>query len=301
MKSLLYSFLFWVGLSCAPPTSSDYGKVPEFNEYWYQGKAELTSYQLEQARYGAIHQGHAVLIFVTEPFSLSKHVKPDRPQQTHGEEVSVLKLNFTKKFTTGLYPYSMMASMFTPVEIDRYPNTLKVSSSSQEWCGHTFTQLNLEKNRYRGQLYSYFESEGDQEIKLTKVVLEDEIWNRIRINPQSLPTGTVQMIPGTFYTRLRHQSLAPQTVEASLSVGQEGAVSTYVLKYPAFERTLQIHFQSAFPYEIVGWEESYPSGFGSNAKLLTTKARKKKQLVIDYWNKNQPLDARLRKELDLPE
>ncbi|MDP7238046.1 MAG: hypothetical protein QGI34_15090, partial [Candidatus Latescibacteria bacterium] len=40
-----------------------------FGDYWYQGKAEITSYTLKQARYGEIHDGHVVLIFVTEDFS----------------------------------------------------------------------------------------------------------------------------------------------------------------------------------------------------------------------------------------
>jgi hypothetical protein len=40
-----------------------------FNEYWYQGKAEITSYDLQQARYGENREGSAVLVFVSEDFS----------------------------------------------------------------------------------------------------------------------------------------------------------------------------------------------------------------------------------------
>ena len=46
-------------------------KFPEsdqFSKYWYQGKAELTRFDLQQVRYGEIHQGNGVLIFVTEDF-----------------------------------------------------------------------------------------------------------------------------------------------------------------------------------------------------------------------------------------
>ena len=42
---------------------------PKFGDYWYQGKAELASYDLNQSRYGEIRNGHAVLIFLTEDFS----------------------------------------------------------------------------------------------------------------------------------------------------------------------------------------------------------------------------------------
>ena len=43
-----------------------------FGDYWYQGEAEITSYELEQARYGSMHDGEAVLIFVTERFLENK-------------------------------------------------------------------------------------------------------------------------------------------------------------------------------------------------------------------------------------
>lgn len=145
-----------------PNSNEESSDNTQFNTHWYQGKAEITSYKLEQARYGEIHKGDAVLIFVTEDFSRSKQVKLDNPVQAGNDAVPVLKLNFTKKFNTGIYPYSMMLSVFTPVQIENYPRTLKATASSQEWCGHTFTQLNLRDNRYQAVLYSYFEDEGDQ-------------------------------------------------------------------------------------------------------------------------------------------
>ena len=40
----------------------------EFKGYWYAGKAEVSSYKLEQARYGEIREGNAVLVYVTEDF-----------------------------------------------------------------------------------------------------------------------------------------------------------------------------------------------------------------------------------------
>ena len=68
----------------------------EFNNYWFNGEAEITSFQLEQARYGEIHKGNSVMIFVTEPFSKEKQVKADKPS---ANDESVLKLNFEKNNT----------------------------------------------------------------------------------------------------------------------------------------------------------------------------------------------------------
>ena len=86
---------------------SNGASAPErFGRYWYQGKAELTRYELRQARYGEIHSGEAVLIFVTEPFLPDRQVKLERADPSKG--VTVLKLNAVRKFFTGIYPYSLM-------------------------------------------------------------------------------------------------------------------------------------------------------------------------------------------------
>ncbi|MEQ9230208.1 MAG: hypothetical protein RIF46_05960, partial [Cyclobacteriaceae bacterium] len=101
-----------------------------FNAYWSKGGAEITSYDLEQARYGEIHKGTAVTVFVTEPFSKSKQVKLDDYKSAGDDRVNVLKLNLTKKFLTGIYPYSMMLSTFSP--LDGSP-MIKSSMTVQEW------------------------------------------------------------------------------------------------------------------------------------------------------------------------
>ncbi len=46
-----------------------------FKAYWYAGNAEITSYKLEQARYGELRQGKAVKIF-PDPMILILSFKP---------------------------------------------------------------------------------------------------------------------------------------------------------------------------------------------------------------------------------
>ncbi|MEM7584981.1 MAG: hypothetical protein AAF560_16425, partial [Acidobacteriota bacterium] len=271
---------------------------PGFGSYWYQGKAEITSYQLEQARYGEVHPGHAVLIYVTEDFSREKHVKLDRPRAAGEDRVPILKLNFTKSFNTGIYPYSMMSSIFSPVDPVNDPRMLKSTTTSQEWCGHTFTQLNREADGYRIEQRSYFEAEGDENLTLEGVISEDEVWTTIRLNPANLPTGRLQMLPGSMYARLRHVPFGLRDVEAKLESAGNGLMA-YSLAYPALDRTLTIHYRAEFPYEIEGWVESYRSGFGSSAPRLTTRATKNERLLNDYWNNNSLSHAGLRGELGL--
>jgi len=62
---------------------------------------------------------------------------------------------------------------------------------------------------------------------------------------------------------------------------------------------LKIKFQTAFPHQILGWEETGKSGFGDNAKTLTTTATLIKTIKSAYWSKNHNSDAGLRKTLGL--
>lgn len=274
------------------PTANTQTHSQEFNDYWYSGKAEIDSYNLRQARYGEVHEGKAVLIFVTEPFSKSKQVKLDNPAKAGKDNQTVLKLNFTKKFTTGIYPYSMMLSAFTPIDINNA--TSKVSMSSQEWCGHVYSQMNLQNDKYHLSSYSYFEKEGDVELDIDQALLEDEIWNRIRLNPSGLPLGEIELIPGLFHTRLLHKNLKKKKVNAAMS-SKEG-IKIYTLDYPEDKRKLIISFEENFPYKILGWTEQI---IGLNGIEITTSATLDKTLRIDYWNRNGTMDGHFRDSLNL--
>ncbi|MCK0145509.1 septum formation inhibitor Maf [Arenibacter sp. F26102] len=263
----------------------------EFKSYWYAGKAEITSYKLEQARYGELRDGNAVLIYVTEPFLASKQVKADN---SNPDNVSVLKLNSTKKFLTGIYPYSIMNSSFYPVADNQH--AIKLTSSVQEWCGQVFTQLN-NREKFEVNSFSYFESDGDQTLTLDKTDLENEIWNKIRINPNNLPQGNISIIPSLEYLRLAHKELKSYTANAELST--EGNLQTYKITYPELDRTLAITFEKSFPYGIEYWSETYKSGFGPDSQTLTTKATKIKTLNRAYWQENRNSDVFLRDSLGL--
>jgi len=62
---------------------------------------------------------------------------------------------------------------------------------------------------------------------------------------------------------------------------------------------LIIYFTNDFPYQIIGWEETYPDGFGENKKILTTKAVKKTSLMTPYWEQNSKAYESLRDTLGL--
>ncbi len=258
-----------------------------FKEYWFQGKAEITSYKLEQSRYGEPRSGTAVLIFVTEDFLPKAQVKADEKNDSN---IPVLKLNAVKKFNTGIYPYSIMQSTFYPLVGNSH--ALKVSASIQEWCGHVYTQLNNREN-FEIISNSYFEGEADQNMELDKTWLENEVWTQLRINPDSLPTGELQMIPSLEYLRLAHIEI--KAYQATAEFYQDDSLSVYKISYPELQRDLKIYYETSFPFNIEKWEETTEK----NGETSTNTATKMESIKSDYWNKNSNKDLPLREKLNL--
>lgn len=263
----------------------------EFKDYWYSGNAEITSYKLKQARYGEFREGTAVTIFVTEDFLPEVQVKANNRSKA---TIPVLKLNSTKSFLTGVYPYSIMTSTFNPV--NKKEHAIKVSNSIQEWCGHVYAQLN-NKEQFEITAHSYFEGEADQSTKLPKNWLENEFWSLLRINPNELPLGKVNVIPSFDYLKLTHNIL--KAYPAVLDLEKEESMYVYTIQYPDLERSLVIYFENKFPFSIEKWEETYFSGYGQGRKSMTTTATKIKQIKTAYWAQNSNVDLVLRDELGL--
>lgn len=300
MKFLLTIFLVYILTGCEDKTNE---QAAYLAKEWYQGKAELNSYALTQARYGELREGEAVLIFVSEDMMTQKLVKPDSARHNSNEK-QVLKMNFTKKFITGIYPYSMMLSVFTPASVSGNDRTYKASCSVQEWCGQSFSQLRRDGKSYHWELHSYFEKEGEQDFSFTTGFLEDEIWTRIRINPQTLPQGKIKVIPGLFWQRIAHTEMKAEDAVATRSSAdtffiRDSTALMYTIHYPVTQRTLQIYYKPDAPYTILGWQESYPDGFGEGKKMLTTTGTLKKTTWLDYWNHNHLADSIYRTQLDL--
>lgn len=301
---LLPLIMLLVGLGGVSDTrgeSANPASSRSFKSYWYAGTAELSRYQLHQNRYGEVREGDAVLIFVTEDFLPETQVKyegrpaPDSP-------VSILKLNAMRKFLTGVYPYSTMTSVFTPVSPVE-PGTYKVTTTSQEWCGHVFMQLNRRGEGFNGRYFSYFQGEGDREFDLPGAVLEDELWTLIRLDPARLPTGDLSVIPGTLYLRLMHRDIGAYEATATLEDIEDATLSSaplkrYRLAYEDLNRTLTMTFEAEFPHSILAWEET-TAPLGGRGGVESTRAVRTHSIKLDYWNHNRLEDTELRARLGL--
>jgi len=258
-----------------------------FQDYWYQGKAEISTYDVVQERYGETRSAEQVSVYVTEDFSKKKQVKLDDATSAGDDRVPVLKLNTLRRFRTGIYDYSIMSSAFSPV--DGSP-ALKTTCSVQDWCGQVFFQTNLGKSGIRARSFSYFEAEGDEDVWLPLALLEDELWTKIRLGPSKIPTGKVDLLPAATYVRLRHKSFEP--APAFISIEQSGAESTLKITYVGGSRSLFIRFETASPYRILGWEEY------RDKDILSSKGTLKASRMSAYWaehnNSHLPLRDSLR-------
>jgi len=234
-----------------------------------------------------MRDGVAVLIFVTEDFLPQEQVKATKSSTN---TIPVLKLNATKKFLTGIYPYSIMQSSFYPLEGNSH--ALKSVVSIQEWCGQMYVQLNNQDN-FEVESHSYFEGEADQKLNLSPTNLENEIWMQLRIDPDLLPTGNLDMIPSLEYLRLAHQEIKSYSAMAEFYQDQE--LSVYKISYPELKRELKIYFHNAAPFLIEKWIEQTQQ----NGEVQISTAKKMETIKIDYWNKNANKDLPLRERLKL--
>ena len=255
-------------------------------DFWFNG-AEISRYELSQARYGANHPGHVEFVFVTEPFLIDQQVKDESGT---GHSTDVLKLNALRTFNTGIYSYRTMTSTFKPIDLERFHHALKSNTSVQDWCGQVFQQINRRSDAWQGRLFSYFADEGDQTFELADAWLEDELWLLIRLDPSRLPQGEIKAIPGALATRFAHRPVEVLSASGELSVGPK--TSTYALRYPAHKRKLTIRFDTKFPHIIRGWTDINPRG-------TTTAALKDRIMNSYYWSKNQPEDRAKRQQLGL--
>ena len=276
----------------------------QLSAYWHEGKAEVCRYELTLRRYGEMRQGYAVLVFVTEDFLRDKQVKDEHGDRSRA--VNVFKLNRIERFSTGIYDYSLMSSTFTTMdmEADALPKTLKTTTSIQDWCGHTWLQINLRDDKVQVEGHSYFEAEADERFDLAPALLEDEVLSQVRLGAHRLPLGAVKVIPSGFRARLDHRRLAVVSATASMvevprSPADDVPQSEYRLAIDeggGAVRTLTVRFVRGYPFHITRFEETLRKG---EETTLLSRAVLARTLRVAYWANNKSADDPMRADLGL--
>jgi hypothetical protein len=270
----------------AGPAAAD-----DFWAHWGDGRAEMNGYRLTQPRYGEKRRGTAVLIFVTEDFSDSLRVKADPGKHPKSDVYPVLKLNAVRDFQTGVYDYNVMTSTFA--RVSRGWPVVKVSFSSQEWCGHVFHQILPRAGRIAGTRHSYFDGEADGAFEDALPILLRG-WGTAYLEPGE--TRTVPFLPSLLRSRLDHKPLrwgtariarARQASSVNVPAGTFRVETWTVAQDGGPIATYQ--FESASPYRLVRWSVD-----GGEEGVLLGSTR------LAYWKLNAPGGEKHLEELGLP-
>ncbi len=288
MKYLFFLALFMAFPQNKPQNTYRIKVTQDFKNYWFKGVAEVSSFELTQRRYGSLRKGKAVSIFVTEDFLKNEQVKTDFKSD---KSTIVLKHNLLKNFVTGIYPYAIMNSTFTPLKTAL---PIKSTLSIQEWCGQSYTQLNHKEN-FLITSHTYFEGKSDREFTISPTYTEESIFNLIRLSPSKLPLGNIKIIPSLESYHLLKIQLQPNDAEGELQKKTD-STSQYSVNIPKLNRKWKVEFFTSAPYQIIGWEKVKVH---DNKEILLEKATQLKTLQIPYWNLNKVGDEKYRNILKL--
>lgn len=282
--------------------SSACGAAPsDFQKHWSDGRAEMNGYRLKQPRYGAVREGRAALIYVTEDMSDTLRVKADPGKHPAADVYPVLKLNEDRHFQTGVYGYSVLTSTFVR-PAPGWP-VAKVSFSAQEWCGHVYHQLLVRGDRIEGTRHSYFDGEADATDRLAHPaggLMEDALpillrgWGFFSMKPGE--ARAVPFLRSLMSARFDHRPLAwgKATLERRAAAGSVAvpagrfATTTYAVAIDGGP-TVTYEIEAAHPFRLVRWS----STTGEEAELLGSTR-------LAYWKHNDPAGERFLPEMGFP-
>lgn len=284
---------------------------------WGDGQAELAGYRLRRSRYGEQRTGSAVLVFVTEPWSVSAHVK-DEGSRHIGDVIQVLKLNTIETFQTGIYDYHLMTTSWTALmpAPGRPPgSSTKLAFSAQEWCGATWADVTFgvgdDARGAHEVVRSYFAGESGMRALDNPAarghasLVEDAllVWARGLASPV-VPRGAsveVAFLPALARARLLHTPLAWTRAR----LGRDATTSVVTVPAGAFEverasvtvapaaggneklaRSIEVFVEAKAPRRIVKVATSDGTVLELTGSLRTP-----------YWQKNHEGDEALLKAL----
>ena len=223
-------------------------------------------------------------------------IKDDAGDVPAAERVNVLKLNHVLKFQTGIYPYSVMTSIFAPVDgadSERFAPA-KITMSAQEWCGHVYQKVLPTPGTFMNELRSYFHAEGDLDTTVKApagTLYEDALLIQLRELDGPFAKGkdwAGTLVPSLWAQRKRHAALTPvaAAIHREDAVRDGASVTRFTLTYAAASTTYDV--EKAPPRRVLAWKTKD----GDEAKLLKT-AR------LPYWQLNGEGDQKYLQQLGL--
>lgn len=264
---------------------------PAFSSAWRDGLAEVAAYRGTVMRYGAPRDAEAVLIFVTEPLDRRTLVKDDDAPAS--ERLDVLKLNFALRFQTGIYPYSVLTSVFSPIDAyssERF-SPAKISFGEQDWCGGTSATVWPDEDAYVERSSSYFASEGDVagRTEIPRGALyEDALYIQLRELDGPFAGGgdwAGSIVPSLWHGRRDHHPLGATTATITRETVDDRTRFTLRIE-GGYERTFEV------AHDDVHTLLAFRSSDGDDFRLAGRER-------LAYWQLHDPGEESYRAELGL--
>jgi len=236
------------------------------NTLWDDGRAEIDAYQASIRRYGVPRQFTAYLIVVKEDLSKTQLVKAESDHDP-GDRLPVLKLNHVIGYQTGIYSYHQMASCF----FDRATMDLvKLSLTSNEWCGNTYKEYTKRAGRGSLHVHTYWDGMAEATYGVptgSDVVFYDALPLWIRSLPQTPgTTRAVRLLPSQIESK--GPKPEPRAATLTAAAAQElvmvpaGGFATLRWDLNAGEARPDSFWTSRdYPYLLVAWDRADGSGY----------------------------------------
>ena len=273
----------------------------EFWEHWGDGRAELAGYHLQVRQYGELRDGELVTVYVTEPHDRNTWIKDDHVEEP--DRVEVLKLLATRTFDTGIYPYTVLSGVFSPVDRwrDEPFQPVRLELDAQEWCGSESHRLWAGPERFRSLRLSYFDDPGESldEVPVEEGALyEDALLVQLREPDGPFAEGedwSGPLVPDLW--RLRAELRPPEPVEASVVRSETVHDGTPATRFTLragpddrYQRTFLVEREA--PRRILEWTTRVDGEVVERAQLSGSTR-------LAYWELNRPGDEAHREALGL--
>jgi hypothetical protein len=240
-----------------------------FRQVWDDGLSEVSSYETVRLRAGALRKGVATSVVRRTRYSEDERVPIESAKPAQTDLFPVIQLNWIERYPEGAeFCEEMTTSAVELASVDGRPtgSENKTDFSLQSWDGQLFHQLLFDATGVRSHQYSFFETEGDEQITLpypADGVSGDALWlwARHMAAPLLAPgeQRTVQVLPSLRDARSQHRALAWKKAavihsrEPKIFAGRPAEVFSLHSDDGVSETFL---VESALPFRVMHWENS---------------------------------------------
>lgn len=243
----------------------------ELTSYLQDGKAEINGYTLSQTLNGEARLGKAVLIFETE-----------RDQPASEDREPLLELSTIRDIPTGMFDTHLLTSVYFRLAEPR--QAAKISMSLQDWSGHLYQDLVIEKRRAVETRHTDKPGEGDfakvHRSAPKDVVYEDALPILIReLQGPWLAKGesrTLPCAPSLQSLHVHKQPMEWKTITITKSAKRHSvgsvlgqiAVTVWTIVSP-FQGSMTYYVEVDWPHRIIQWaNDQGESGVLTGSKRL---------------------------------